>query len=68
LTIYRSFNALAETVNGLYKAECIYGPDATGWDDVDEVERATLSWVHWVQRRPAPQPLPRHATGGVRVL
>jgi putative transposase len=40
-------NALAETVNGLYKCECIYGPDADGWDDVDEVELATLSWVHW---------------------
>jgi putative transposase len=40
-------NALAETINGLYKTECIYGPDTTGWDDVDEVELATLSWVHW---------------------
>jgi putative transposase len=40
-------NALAETVNGLYKTESIYGPDASGWDDVDEVELATLSWVHW---------------------
>jgi putative transposase len=40
-------NALAETTNGLYKAECVYGPDATGWDDVDELELATLSWVHW---------------------
>jgi len=40
-------NALAETTNGLYKAECIYGPDTTGWDDVDELELATLSWVHW---------------------
>ena len=29
-------NALAETTNGLYKTECVYGPDATGWDDVDE--------------------------------
>ena len=40
-------NALAETVNGLYKAECVYGPDANGWDDVSHVELATLSWVHW---------------------
>ncbi|MFV0409672.1 MAG: IS3 family transposase [Paracoccus sp. (in: a-proteobacteria)] len=40
-------NALAETVNGLYKTECIYGPDTTGWDDVDQVELETLSWVHW---------------------
>jgi putative transposase len=40
-------NALAETTNGLYKTECVHGPDATGWDDVDELELATLSWVHW---------------------
>lgn len=41
-------NALAETTNGLFKAECVYGPDAPGaWDDVEEVELATLSWVHW---------------------
>ncbi len=40
-------NALAETTNGLYKAECVYGPDTHGWDDVDELELATLSWVHW---------------------
>jgi putative transposase len=40
-------NALAETTNGLYKTECVYGPDSTGWDDVDELELATLSWVHW---------------------
>lgn len=47
-TIADSFdNALAETTNGLYKTECVYGPDATGWDDVDELELATLSWVHW---------------------
>jgi putative transposase len=40
-------NALAETTNGLYKTELVYGPDATGWDDVDELELATLAWVHW---------------------
>lgn len=40
-------NALAETTNGLYKAECVYGPDTDGWDDVDELELATLGWVHW---------------------
>ena len=41
-------NALAETTNGLYKTECVYGPDAPSpWDDVDELELATLSWVHW---------------------
>ena len=38
-------NALAEAVNGLYKAELIYpqGP----WTSVGEVELATLRWVHW---------------------
>jgi putative transposase len=47
-TIADSFdNALAETTNGLYKAECVYGPDAAGWDDVEHLELATLSWVHW---------------------
>jgi putative transposase len=40
-------NALSETINGLYKAECVYGPDASGWDDVDQLELETLSWVHW---------------------
>jgi putative transposase len=41
-------NALAETTNGLYKTECVYGPDAPRpWNDVDELELATLSWVHW---------------------
>ena len=47
-TVADSFdNALAETTNGLYKTECVYGPDTTGWDDVDQLELATLSWVHW---------------------
>lgn len=41
-------NALAETTNGLYKTECVFGPDAPRpWDGVDELELATLSWVHW---------------------
>jgi putative transposase len=38
-------NALAETINGLYKTELIrrQGP----WRTVDDVELATLGWVHW---------------------
>ena len=41
-------NALAETVNGYYKAELIRGPTHPGpWKSVDEVELATLGWVHW---------------------
>ncbi len=41
-------NALAETVNGYYKSELIYGPARTApWKTVEDVELATLSWVHW---------------------
>jgi len=42
-------NALAETINGLYKAEIIHkrGP----WKSVDEVEFATLEWVDWFNNR-----------------
>ncbi len=38
-------NALAETVNGLYKAELIRrrGP----WRSVEQVELETAAWVHW---------------------
>ncbi len=38
-------NALAETINGLYKAELIHrrGP----WKTRQSVELATLQWVHW---------------------
>lgn len=41
-------NALAEAVNGYYKAELIYGPTRSGpWKTVEDVELATLGWVHW---------------------
>lgn len=41
-------NALAETVNGYYKAELIYGPARTSpWKTVEDVELATLGWVYW---------------------
>ena len=48
-TVADSFdNALAETVNGYYKAELIRGPARTGpWKNVPDVELATLSWVYW---------------------
>ncbi len=49
-TVGDSFdNALAETVNGYYKAELIRGPAREGrpWKTVEDVELATLSWVHW---------------------
>ena len=42
-------NALAETVNGLFKTELIRkkGP----WRTVDDVELATLAWVDWWNNR-----------------
>jgi transposase InsO family protein len=42
-------NALAETINGIYKAELIHrkGP----WRNVDAVELATLAWVDWFNNR-----------------
>ena len=48
-TVGDSFdNALAETVNGYYKAELIYGPARSGpWKTVEDVELATLSWIYW---------------------
>ncbi len=38
-------NALAETINGLYKAALIHrrGP----WKSRESVQLATLQWVHW---------------------
>ena len=44
---YRGINALAETVIGLYKTELIRGPTQGPWRNVDDVELATLAWVHW---------------------
>jgi putative transposase len=42
-------NALAETINGLYKAEVIHrcGP----WRSFEAVEFATLGWVDWFNNR-----------------
>ena len=38
-------NALAETINGLYKAELIHR--RAPWKTRESVELATLQWVHW---------------------
>ncbi len=48
-------NALAETINGLYKTEVIHpnGP----WRNVDEVEFATLEWVDWFNQRRLLEPI-----------
>ena len=42
-------NALAETINGLYKAEVIYR--RRSWRSHSEVELATLEWVDWFNNR-----------------
>jgi len=48
-------NALAETINGLYKAEVIHrrGP----WRSMETVEYATLEWVDWFNNRRLLEPL-----------
>jgi putative transposase len=48
-------NALAETINGLYKAEVIYhlGP----WKGLEDVEFATLEWVAWYNSQRLMEPL-----------
>jgi transposase InsO family protein len=38
-------NALAETINGLYKTELIHR--RAPWKSRESVELATLQWVHW---------------------
>ena len=48
-------NALAETINGLYKAELIHrrGP----WRSFEAVEHATLEWVDWFNHRRLLEPI-----------
>jgi transposase InsO family protein len=48
-------NALAETINGLYKTEVIHhlGP----WKGLEEVEYATLEWVAWYNSERLMEPL-----------
>ncbi len=55
MTIYRSINALAETIFGLYKTEVIRrnGP----WKSIEAVEFATLEWVDWFNRRRLLEPI-----------
>ena len=42
-------NALAETINGLFKAEVIHR--RRSWPSVQAVEYATLAWVDWFNTR-----------------
>lgn len=48
-------NALAETINGLYKAEVIHrrGP----WRSFEAVEYATLEWVDWFNNKRLLEPI-----------
>ena len=48
-------NALAETINGLFKAEVIWrkGP----WRSMEAVEYATLEWVDWYNNRRILEPI-----------
>ena len=48
-------NALAETINGLFKTEVIRnkGP----WKSVEQVEYATLEWVDWFNHRRLLEPI-----------
>src|SRR4051812_34433081 len=50
-----SYDALAETINGLYKAEVIRrrGP----WRGIEAVEFATLEWVDWFNHRRLFEPI-----------
>lgn len=43
-------NALAETINGLYKAEVIHHLKQQ-WEGLEDVELATLNWVHWFNKK-----------------
>ena len=48
-------NALAETINGLYKAELIHRRGR--WRSYEAVEFATLEWVDWFNNRRLLEPI-----------
>ena len=54
-SVGNSYDALAETINGLYKAEVIHrrGP----WRNFEAVEFATLEWVDWFNNRRLLEPI-----------
>jgi len=56
-------NALAETINGLYKTEVIKkrGP----WKTIEDVEFATLEWVDWFNNRRLLEPIGLAQAGAV---
>ncbi len=47
-------NALAETINGLYKAEVIH---RHSWKSREAMELATLAWVDWFNHRRLLEPI-----------
>ena len=57
-------NTMAESINSLDEGECIRreGP----WRTVDDVELATLSWVHWWNTQRILEPIGDIPTRGVR--
>lgn len=48
-------HALAETINGLYKAELIHR--RAPWKNREAVELATLDWVHWFNHHRLLEPI-----------
>ena len=48
-------DALAETINGLYKTEVI--PHRGPWKNIDEVEYVTLDSVNWFNKRRILEPI-----------
>ena len=48
-------NALAETINGLYKTEVIR--QQRPWRTIEDVEFATLKWVDWFNHRSLLEPI-----------
>ena len=52
---YSYDNALAETINGLYKAEVIHRQ--APWRSFEAVEFATLTWVDWFNHRRLLEPI-----------
>ena len=48
-------NAMAETINGLYKAEVIHRRPS--WKTKESVELATLEWVAWFNHHRLLEPI-----------
>ena len=62
-------NALAETVNGLYKTELIYSRPV--WETASTVELATMGWVNWWNTQRLHETLdyrPRYLFGGAWIV